>query len=181
MLIYVNNFMDKMSESIFSDGSLNDRGKYEPKSELIIPDFIEIECTKTKMYKLIAEGYCYKSPDYTLSWKVSPCKVDLTIRNALFERQENRTGRQIKHEATLHTLSYVPNGRGIKSKLGQLQENNYIPIPEEEYEEIDGNYGYKPPEIYDISGGSDSTKSYVDLESVNNMDDFREYVQCNMV
>ncbi|UKK01996.1 hypothetical protein MACK_001350 [Theileria orientalis] len=170
-----------MSESTFSDGSLENRQRSEHKSDFIIPDFIEIECTKTKMYKLIAEGYCFKSPDYALSWKVSPCKVDLTVRNALFERQENRTERKIKHEATLHTLSYVPNGRGIGSKLGQLLENNYIPIPDEDYEMNDGNNEYKPPKIYDISGGSESTKSYMDLESVDNMDDFREYIQSNMV
>ncbi|UKJ90469.2 hypothetical protein MACJ_001402 [Theileria orientalis] len=170
-----------MSESTFSDVSLENRRNLEFKSEFVIPDFIEIECTKTKMYKLIAEGYCFKSPDYTLSWKVRPCKVDLAIRNDLFERQENRQERQIKHEATLHTLSYVPNGRGITSKLGRVLENNYIPIPDEDYEMNDGNDGYKPPKIYDISGGSESTKSYMDLESVNNMDDFREYIQANMV
>lgn len=84
--------------------SMCDRDTLARDTGPVIPDYIEFECTRTKMYKIVAESYCLKSPEYALQWEIKPCKVDLNIKSTVPEITGSKGLKTIKHEATLHTL-----------------------------------------------------------------------------
>uniref|UniRef100_A0A3B0MVG1 Uncharacterized protein n=1 Tax=Theileria annulata TaxID=5874 RepID=A0A3B0MVG1_THEAN len=148
----------------------------------VVPDFIEFECTKTKMYKIIAESYCLKSPEYLLNWEIRHCKVDLNVKSPLWEGIENKGLKKIKHEATLHTLK---PGSEINENYGKSNEvfgdiKNIKRNVYDDYYMGGRNGGYKPPKVYDLNGKEDLNGS-MDIDSINDMEDFIKYINSNIV